>query len=93
MMRLSISFVLVAVAAAASGVAVAQPKSRAAPTATVESTQLSASLERGRQVVPLAPGMELREGDRVNTGARAKLVLNLADGSTVKLGERDGNGK
>lgn len=87
-MRLSISFVLVAVTAAASGVAVAQAKSGAAPTATVESTQLSASLERGRQIVPLAPGMELRQGDRVNTGARAKLLLKLADGSTVKLGER-----
>ena len=79
---------LVAVAVAASGVALAQSKSRAAPTATVESTQLSGSLERGRQVVPLAPGMELKEGDRVNTGAGAKLLLKLADGSTVKLGER-----
>ncbi|HTQ73979.1 MAG TPA: FecR domain-containing protein [Burkholderiales bacterium] len=87
-MRLSTSCVLLAVAAAASGVAVAQSKSRAAPTATVESTQLSGSLERGQQIVPLAPGMELREGDRVNTGPRAKLLLKLADGSTVKLGER-----
>ena len=87
MMRPPISFVLLAVAAAASSVAVAQSKPRAAPTASVESIQLSGSLERGRQVVPLAPGMELREGDRVNTGPRSRLVLKLADGSTVKLGE------
>ena len=87
MMRLPISLVLLAVAAAASSVAVAQSKPRAASTASVESVQLSGSLERGRQVVPLVPGMELREGDRVNTGPRSKLVLKLADGSTVKLGE------
>jgi hypothetical protein len=87
MMRPPISFVLLAVAAAASSFAVAQPKPRAAPTASVESIQLSGSLERGRQVVPLAPGMDLREGDRVNTGPRSRLVLKLADGSTVKLGE------
>ena len=87
-MRHSIGCVLLAVAVTTSGVAVAQPKPRAASTGTVESTQLSASLERGKLVVPLAPGMELREGDRVNTGARSKVVLRLADGSTVKLGER-----
>ena len=87
MMRPPISLVLLAVAAAASSVAVAQSKPRAAPTASVESIQLSGSLERGRQVVPLAPGMDLREGDRVNTGPRSRLVLKLADGSTVKLGE------
>lgn len=89
-MRLSIGSALVVVTLAASGVAAAQSgaKSRAVPPATVESLQLSASVERGRQIVPLTPGMELKEGDRVNTGARSRLVLKLADGSTMKLGER-----
>ncbi len=89
-MRLSIGSALVAVTLVASGAAAAQSgaKPRAAPPATVESLQLSASVERGRQVVPLNPGMELKAGDRVNTGARSKLVLKLADGSTIKLGEK-----
>lgn len=89
MVRLSFSCVLMAAALGASG-AVAQSgaRPRAAPPATVESLQLSGSVERGRQIVPLAPGMELKEGDRVNTGARSRLVLELADGSTMKLGER-----
>jgi len=87
-MRLSIRSALVALALLASGAAVAQAKSRPAPTAAVESVQLSASVERGRQVFPVAPGTELKDGDRVNTGAKSRLVLKLADGSTVKLGER-----
>jgi hypothetical protein len=89
-MRLPIGSALVAIMLAASGAAAAQSgaKARAAAAATVESLQLSASVERGRQIVPLAPGMELREGDRVNTGVRSKLLLKLADGSTIKLGER-----
>ncbi|HUL92889.1 MAG TPA: FecR domain-containing protein [Burkholderiales bacterium] len=89
-MRLYIGSALVAVTLAASGVAAAQSgaRSRAAPPATVESLQLSASVERGRQIVPLTPGFALREGDRVNTGARSRLILKLADGSTIKLGER-----
>jgi len=89
-MRPSISCALMAIALGASGAAAAQSgaKSRAAPTATVESLQLSATVERGRLVVPLAPGAELKEGDRVNTGARSRVMLKLADGSTMKLGER-----
>ena len=89
-MRLSIGLALVAITLAASGVDAAQTgaKSRAAPPATVESLQLSASVERGRQIVPLTPGFELKEGDRVNTGARSRLILKLVDGSTMVLGER-----
>ena len=89
-MRLSIGLALVAITLAASDVDAAQTgaKSRAAPPATVESLQLSASVERGRQIVPLTPGFELKEGDRVNTGARSRLVLKLEDGSTIKLGEK-----
>src|SRR5882672_5094944 len=84
MMRLSIGAAFLAFALCAA----AQTKSRPAPLASVESVQLSASVERGKQVVPLAPGMELKEGDRVNTGARSRLELRLAEGSTVRLGEK-----
>src|SRR5262245_55465619 len=89
-MRLSAGSALLAIMFGASGLAAGQSaaKSGAAPRAAVESVQLSASVERGRQILPLAPGMELREGDRVNTGERSRLVLKLADGSAVKLGER-----
>ena len=83
-MRLSIGAAFLAFALCAA----AQTKSRPAPLASVESVQLSASVERGKQVVPLAPGMELKEGDRVNTGARSRLELRLAEGSTVRLGEK-----
>jgi hypothetical protein len=88
MMRLSVGAALVATALAASGPSAAQIRTRPAPLATVESVQLSASVERAKQIVPLGPGTELKEGDRVNTGARSKLVLRLAEGSTVKLGEK-----
>jgi len=87
-MRLSIGPALVALALVSSDAAFAQAKARPAPSAAVESVQLSASVERGKQVLPLAPGMELKGGDRINTGARSRLILKLADGSTVKLGER-----
>lgn len=88
MMRLSVGAALAAIALAASGPATAQTKPRPAPLATVESLQLSASVERGKMIIPVGPGTELKEGDRVNTGARSKLVLRLAEGSTVKLGEK-----
>jgi hypothetical protein len=91
-MRMSIGSALLAITLLASGVAAAQSAagSKAAPPAlaTVELVQLSASVERGKQLVPLAPGTELREGDRLNTGARSRLLLRLADGSYVSLGEK-----
>ncbi len=36
---------------------------------------------------PLAPGLVLRNGDRVLTGTGARVLLRLAEGSAVKLGE------
>ncbi len=56
--------------------------------AVVEGVQMPAWVERGAGLrVPLAPGMELRAGDQVRTGANARLLLKLAEGSRVKLGE------
>jgi len=88
-MRLSIGSALIAVALGASGAATAQSGGKSNPAlATVESVQLSASVERGKATFPLAPGMELKGGDRVNTGAKSRLIVRLADGSTIKLGEQ-----
>jgi hypothetical protein len=92
-MRLSIGSALLAITLLASGAAAAQsaagskPPPRAA-LATVELVQLSATVERGKRVVPLAPGTELREGDRLNTGPQSRLLLKLADGSYVSMGEK-----
>lgn len=60
---------------------------QAAPTAVVEGVQMPAWVERGGKREPLAAGMELREADRVTTGANSRLLLRLAEGSQVKLGE------
>ena len=63
----------------------------AAPAALVEGVQMPAWVERAGagQVrrIPLAPGMELRGGDEVRTGAGSRVYLKLAEGSLVKLGE------
>jgi ferric-dicitrate binding protein FerR (iron transport regulator) len=89
---MSIGPALLAMTLLASGGAAAQAAAgaKAAPPAalaTVELVQLTASVERGKQLVPLGPGTELREGDRLNTGARSRLLLKLADGSYVSMGE------
>jgi sporulation related protein/FecR-like protein len=63
----------------------------AAPAAVVEGVQMPAWVERaaagGTRRIPLAPGMELRSGDEVKTGAGSRLYIKLAEGSLVKLGE------
>jgi hypothetical protein len=64
----------------------------AAPAAVIEGLQMPAWVERsvhgGVRRTPLAPGDELKSGDEVRTGAGARLYVKLAEGSTVKLGER-----
>jgi len=60
----------------------------AAPAAVVEGVQMPAWLERadGRKV-PLSPGMELRAGEQVHSGANSRVLLKFSEGSLVKLGE------
>ncbi|HZX30177.1 MAG TPA: FecR family protein [Rhodocyclaceae bacterium] len=60
---------------------------QAAGYAVVDAVQAPAWVERGESRQPLAPGMELRNHDRLVTGAGARAVVQLADGSAVKLGE------
>jgi hypothetical protein len=55
--------------------------------ATVEGVQMPAWVERGGRRLPIIPGMELRAGDQLVTGAGSRALVKLADGSLVKLGE------
>jgi len=59
----------------------------AVPNAVVDAVQAPAWVERGGRTLPLAPGMELHNRDRVLTGSGARAIVQLADGSAVKLGE------
>lgn len=59
----------------------------AAPGAVVEAVQAPAWMKRGERMQPLAPGMEVRNRDRLVTGPNARAMVMLADGSRVKLGE------
>jgi hypothetical protein len=63
----------------------AQAWSQAA--AVIDSVQRPAWVERAGKRSPLVPGMEMRAGDQVYTGAGSKLLIKLSEGSLVKLGE------
>jgi hypothetical protein len=67
--------------------AMASLPSFAQPAAVIESVQTPAWLERAGKRVPLVPGMELRAGDRIATGAGSRALVKLSEGSVVKLGE------
>ena len=72
-------------------VSLAASQAAAAPAAVVEGVQMPAWVERavigGIRRIPLAPGMELRGGDEVKTGAGSRLYIKFAEGSLLKLGE------
>lgn len=71
-------------------VVAAQPavtQARFAPHAVVEAVQMPAWVVRGSETIPLAPGMALQDRDQLHTGANAKLLLKMAEGSLVRLGE------
>lgn len=76
---------------AAAFLAAAAAQVEAAPAAVVEGVQMPAWVERASagalRRIPLSPGMELRGGDEVKTGAGSRLYIKLAEGSLVKLGE------
>jgi len=58
-----------------------------AQTLVVESVVSPAWVERGGTREPLQPGAVLRAKDKVHTGAAARLLLRMAEGSAIKLGE------
>ena len=55
--------------------------------AVVDSVQMPAWVERKGVRQPLVPGQALENHDRVLTGTDARVLINLAEGSAVKLGE------
>ena len=55
---------------------------------SVEAVQSPAWVERAGAREPLAPGMLLQGADRVISGAGARIVLRMPEGSLVKLGEQ-----
>ncbi len=59
----------------------------AATNTMVEAVQSPVWMERDGKLRPVAPGMELRNRDRLLTGNGARAVVQLGDGSAVKLGE------
>jgi len=59
----------------------------AATAGKVDGVQLPAWLDRGGLTVPVSPGLPLQAGDTLRTGAGARLLLKLDEGSFVKLGE------
>ncbi|HSM98694.1 MAG TPA: FecR domain-containing protein [Gallionella sp.] len=59
----------------------------AAPDVIVQGIQMPAWLQRGSYTQPLSAGMELHDGDKLTTGANARVLLHAADGSSIKLGE------
>ena len=65
----------------------ALPASAQQSGAVVDGVQMPAWLERDSKRVPLAPGMELRAGDRIFSGSGARVQVKLSEGSVVKLGE------
>ena len=59
----------------------------AVPNAVVDAVQAPAWVERAERRLPLAPGMALENRDHLQTGPGARVIVQLADGSAVKLGE------
>jgi hypothetical protein len=59
----------------------------AAPPAVIEGIQMPAWVERDGKRLPLTVAMELKPGDRLITGGEARVLIRLAEGSVVKLGE------
>jgi hypothetical protein len=59
----------------------------ATPNIVVQGMQMPAWLQRGANIQPLAIGTALSDGDKLITGAGARVLLQAADGSAIKLGE------
>jgi len=59
----------------------------AAPNIVVQGMQMPAWLQRGATIQPLSIGTALNDGDKLITGAGARVLLQAADGSVIKLSE------
>lgn len=56
--------------------------------AVVDQVQMPAWLERGGQRRPLEAGRKLQNRDRIITGDEGRVVVQLAEGSVARLGEK-----
>jgi hypothetical protein len=81
-----LAVVAAALAASVAAHAADAPRRETTP-AVVEAVQMPAWVDRGGLRVPLSPGMPVQSNDELSTGANARLLLKLAEGSAVKLGE------
>jgi len=81
------AIVTIAVVGTALALASASPAIAATPDAQVEALQMPAWLTRNGKKQPLEVGAVLKNGDTITTGEASRVVLKLAEGSTVKLGE------
>lgn len=75
------------VAAGALSYATAVLAAPPAPNAVVEAVQAPAWVVRNGSKMALAPGQQLHNRDRVVTGEGARALVQLGDGSAVKVGE------
>lgn len=62
------------------------PLALAVSPGVVEAVQVPAWRVRDDRIEPLQPGMDLRHGDQLRTGAGGRVYVKLAEGSRVKLG-------
>jgi hypothetical protein len=74
-------------AAFAAAIGLAQAAAAQTAPAVVEAVQMPAWIERDGIRQPVSPGMSVRAADSLRTGPDARLLLKLAEGSSVKLGE------
>ena len=58
----------------------------AIPAAVVDTVQAKAAFQREGRQQPLAQGIELYAGDIITTGAKARVVIRLADRSLIRIG-------
>jgi len=80
-------YAIVAATAVALSLAAVSKAVAAPPDAEVEELQMPAWLTRDGKRQPLAPGAQLKNGDTITTGEGSRVLLRLAEGSVVKLGE------
>jgi FecR protein len=59
----------------------------ATPAGVVETVQFPAFLDRNGLTVPVSAGIELQQNDAVRTGEGGRLLIRLAEGSALKLGQ------
>lgn len=52
----------------------------------ISGAQFPGWIERGEQILAIRPGLSVKEGDLIRTGAGGKVMLRMEDGSDIKLG-------